>query len=368
VGKKEVMNKLELIHLKKIYDNKILAVNDVCLSVNEGEFIVLVGPSGCGKTTTLYMIAGLENITEGQIFIDGVDVSKKEAKDRDIAMVFQNYALYPHLTVRKNLEFALRLRKVNKIVIKERVKKIAKNLMIEELLNRKPEKLSGGQMQRVAIGKAIIREPKLFLMDEPFANLDGVLRKQMRNELKEIHKNLNATFIFVTHDQTEALSLGTRIVVMNKAVVQQIGTPKEIFNKPRNKFVAGFIGTWSMNFFEASITQEKNQLFINFCDKTILLEDIATDIRGYIDRKIILGLRPEDFILSHKGKGINAKIISSEMIGTEVILKIIIINLYEANIKINIDDYKDSIEEIYIEINTKKIFLFDIENGENILL
>ena len=361
------MSNLKLVHLKKVYDNNILAVKDFCLSVDEGEFIVLVGPSGCGKTTILYIIAGLEKLTEGQLFIDGVDVSKIDAKDRDIALVFQSHTLYPHLTVRKNLEFALKLRKVKKNIIKERVEKIAKELMIEELLNRKPDKLSGGQMQRVAIGKAIVREPKLFLMDEPFANLDIVLRNQMRHEIKKIHKNLNATFIFVTHDQMEALSLGTRIVIINKAVIQQIGTPKEVYNTPKNKFVASFIGSPSMNFFEVSIVEVKKQFYINFCNRNIPLTYIPVDLSHYVNSKIILGLRAEDFILTDKNNGMNAKIVSAELIGSEVILSIKIANCFDANIKINADDYKENEEYIYIDINTKKIHLFDIENEENIL-
>lgn len=361
------MNKLDLIHLKKIYDNNVLAVSDICLSVKEGEFIVLVGPSGCGKTTLLYMIAGLENITEGQIFIDGIDVSKKEAKDRDIAMVFQNYALYPHLTVKKNLEFSLKIKKIKKSIIKERVNKVSKALMIEELLNRKPDKLSGGQMQRVAIGKAIVREPKLFLMDEPFANLDIVLRNQMRHELKDIHKNIKATFIFVTHDQMEALSLGTRIIVMNKAVIQQIGSPKEIFNKPKNKFVASFIGSPSMNFFEVFISHKEDKYFINFFEKEIIISNIFYNIVQYIDKKVILGIRPEDLYLSNAEKGIIAKVNFYELIGSEAILNINIFYKYNANIKINSDDFKENIEELFIEINANKMHLFNIETEDNIL-
>ena len=239
--------------------------------------------------------------------------------------------------------------------------------MIEDLLNRKPDKLSGGQMQRVAIGKAIVREPKLFLMDEPFANLDVVLRNQMRHELKELHKNLNATFIFVTHDQMEALSLGTRIVVMDKAVVQQIGTPKEVFNKPKNKFVAGFIGTPSMNFIEVFISNDKG-LFIDFCGKRVSLDYIKTDISRYVDKKVILGVRPEDFILSDTDKGIRASIITAELIGSEVILSVKISDLYDAYIKINADNYKEGMEDIFIEVNTNKVHLFDVESEENIIL
>ena len=251
------MAKLSLQHLDKIYDNKVQAVFDFNLEVNDGEFIVLVGPSGCGKSTTLRMVAGLEDITKGKLIIDGKDVTSMPPKDRDIAMVFQNYALYGHMTVYENMAFSLMLRKENKNVIHQKVMAAAEILGLVDQLNKKPKQLSGGQRQRVAMGRAIVRQPKVFLFDEPLSNLDAKLRGSMRREIMLLHKRLGATMIYVTHDQTEALTLADRIVCMSMGYVQQIGTPLELYDTPANLFVASFIGLPPMNLFDADVLEDK---------------------------------------------------------------------------------------------------------------
>lgn len=244
------MAELSLKHIDKVYDNNVQAVFDFNLDIKDKEFIVFVGPSGCGKSTTLRMIAGLEDITAGELSIDGKVVNEVEPKDRDIAMVFQSYALYPHMSVYDNMAFGLKLRKVSKAEIDQRVREAAKILEIEEYLDRKPKALSGGQRQRVALGRAIVRNAKVFLMDEPLSNLDAKLRVQMRSEIIKLHERIGATTIYVTHDQTEAMTMASRIVVMKGGYIQQIGTPKEIYNNPANMFVAGFIGSPATNFLE----------------------------------------------------------------------------------------------------------------------
>ncbi|MBQ6234842.1 MAG: ATP-binding cassette domain-containing protein, partial [Clostridia bacterium] len=244
------MSEVVLKNLKKVYDNKVTAVHDVNIEIKDKEFIVLVGPSGCGKSTTLRMVAGLEEISDGELYIDGKLMNDVAPKDRDIAMVFQSYALYPHMTVYENMAFALKLRKTPKAEIDKKVREVAAILDITQYLNRKPKALSGGQRQRVAIGRAMVRDPKVFLMDEPLSNLDAKLRNQMRAEIIKLRKRINTTFMYVTHDQTEAMTLGDRIVIMKDGFVNQIGTPQEVFNKPVNLFVAGFIGMPVMNFFD----------------------------------------------------------------------------------------------------------------------
>jgi multiple sugar transport system ATP-binding protein len=253
------MAKVTLKDVYKIYPNNVVAVNDFNLEIADKEFIVLVGPSGCGKSTTLRMIAGLEDISKGEIYIGDRLVNDVPPKDRDIAMVFQNYALYPHMTVYENMAFGLKLRKVPKREIDAKVREAAKILNIEGLLNRKPKALSGGQRQRVALGRAIVRNPQVFLMDEPLSNLDAKLRTQMRTEILKLHQRLNTTFIYVTHDQTEAMTMGDRIVVMKDGLVQQIASPKEIFDHPKNLFVAGFIGSPPMNFIPAQLVVNDNK-------------------------------------------------------------------------------------------------------------
>jgi len=257
------MAKVELKGMGKVYEGNVRAVTNANITINDKEFVVFVGPSGCGKTTTLRMIAGLEDITEGELYIDGKLVNDVPPKDRDIAMVFQNYALYPHMTVYENMAFGLKIRKLPKDEIDARVKEAARILDIEKLLDRKPKQLSGGQRQRVAVGRAIVRKPKVFLFDEPLSNLDAKLRVQMRAELIELHDRLQATMIYVTHDQVEAMTMGDKIVVMKDGLVQQIGSPLYLYNNPINKFVAGFIGSPPMNFMTVNVVEEGGQIFID---------------------------------------------------------------------------------------------------------
>ena len=264
------MATVELKNLTKIFEGGVTAVDDVKITVNDKEFVVLVGPSGCGKTTTLRMIAGLEEITKGELYIDGNLMNDTPPKDRDIAMVFQNYALYPHMSVYENMSFALRIRKYPKEEIKTRVQEAAQILNIEELLKRKPKALSGGQRQRVAVGRAIVRKPKVFLFDEPLSNLDAKLRVQMRAEISSLHTRLNATMIYVTHDQVEAMTMGDRIVVLRDGLVQQVGSPLDLYNNPRNRFVASFIGSPPMNIMTSDIKEEGGKVVTDEGDFQIL--------------------------------------------------------------------------------------------------
>ena len=291
------MASLTLKNIKKTYGNGITAVNDFNLDIADQEFIIFVGPSGCGKSTTLRMIAGLEEITEGELYIGDKLMNDVAPKDRDIAMVFQNYALYPHMTVYDNMAFGLKLRKTPKAEIEQRVKEAAKILEIEHLLDRKPKALSGGQRQRVAMGRAIVREPKVFLMDEPLSNLDAKLRVQMRVEIAKLHQRLKATIIYVTHDQVEAMTLGTRIVVMKDGIMQQVASPIQLYNEPVNLFVAGFIGSPQMNFIDAVAQKEGNDVYLAFSGQKVLLPaEKAQKLvdGGYIGKEVILGIRPED--------------------------------------------------------------------------
>lgn len=296
------MAEVKLEHISKIYDDnkkKSLAktIDDISFTVHDKEFMVLVGPSGCGKSTLLRMIAGLEEITEGVLAIDGIRVNEKDPRDRDLAMVFQNYALYPHMTVYENMAFGLRLKRFSKKEIKERVTQTAQLLELEEELHRKPKSLSGGQRQRVAIGRAIIRRPKVFLFDEPLSNLDAKLRSQMRIELQKLHREINATMIYVTHDQVEAMTLGNRIAVLNKGKLMQLDTPIHLYNHPANRFVAGFIGSPAMNFIKGSIQIQNNNGFIFQSDDgkcNIALENNLSDaLKKYIGKPIEIGIRPE---------------------------------------------------------------------------
>lgn len=320
------MADLKLNHIYKIYDNKVTAVSDFNLHIQDKEFIVFVGPSGCGKSTTLRMIAGLEEISKGELYIDDKLVNDVPPKDRDIAMVFQNYALYPHMTVYDNMAFGLKLRKMPKDEIDKRVKDAANILGLEQYLDRKPKALSGGQRQRVALGRAIVRDAKVFLMDEPLSNLDAKLRVQMRAEIAKLHQRLNTTTIYVTHDQTEAMTMATRIVVMKDGVIQQVGSPKEVYDNPENVFVGGFIGSPAMNFFKAKIEgeyvvlDEKARLKIPG-GKLKLLKD-----NGYVGKEVIFGIRPEDihdepvFIESFPDDVIEVKIEVAELTGAELML------------------------------------------------
>ena len=290
------MAKLSLQHIYKIYPGDVTAVKDFNLEIEDKEFIVFVGPSGCGKSTTLRMIAGLEDISKGELYIGDKLVNNVEPKERDIAMVFQNYALYPHMTVFDNMAFALKLRKVPKAEIEQKVTEAAKILDIEHLLKRKPKALSGGQRQRVALGRAIVRHPKVFLMDEPLSNLDAKLRVQMRTEIIKLYRKLQTTFIYVTHDQVEAMTMGTRIVVMKDGIIQQVDTPQNIYNYPANLFVAGFIGSPQMNFLNGKIEKEGNDIVAIFENNRIVLpKENAEKLvsAGYVGKTVTLGIRPE---------------------------------------------------------------------------
>jgi multiple sugar transport system ATP-binding protein len=322
------MASLSLKNVQKIYPNGYHAVHDFNLEVADKEFIIFVGPSGCGKSTTLRMIAGLESISEGDFKIDGVRMNDVEPKDRDIAMVFQNYALYPHMTVYDNMGFALKLRKVPKDEIDQKVREAARILDLEKLLDRKPSALSGGQRQRVAMGRAIVRHPKVFLMDEPLSNLDAKLRVQMRLEISKIHQKLGATIIYVTHDQTEAMTLGSRIVVMKDGIVQQVDSPTNLYNKPCNLFVAGFIGSPQMNFMDAVCKINGNDVVLQIGNsKFPVPADKAKQlIKGnYNNKTVVLGIRPEDVTEASAadvkgGQTIQANIKFFELLGAEVYL------------------------------------------------
>ena len=308
------MAELSLQHLDKIYDNNVQAVFDFNLDVKDGELIVLVGPSGCGKSTTLRMVAGLEDITHGKMLIDGVDVTAAPAKDRDIAMVFQNYALYGHMTIYQNMAFSLTLRKEDPLVIHKKVLAAAEILGLTDQLNKKPSQLSGGQRQRVAMGRAIVRNPKLFLFDEPLSNLDAKLRSATRREILLLHKRLNATMLYVTHDQTEALTLADRIVCMSMGHVQQIGTPLELYDTPANLFVASFIGLPPMNFFDVKV--EGDRLVAKDFTVPLTGEEQKT-LAKYQGKEIVLGVRPEN---TEVGSDIQIKVNSNENLGMNTLV------------------------------------------------
>ncbi|HJB77356.1 MAG TPA: sn-glycerol-3-phosphate ABC transporter ATP-binding protein UgpC [Candidatus Oscillibacter avistercoris] len=299
----------------------VVAVQDFNLEVSDKEFIVLVGPSGCGKSTTLRMIAGLEEISAGELYIDGKLMNDVAPKDRDIAMVFQNYALYPHMTVRENMAFPLKLRKVPKDEINQKVEQAAQILDITQYLDRKPKALSGGQRQRVAIGRAIVREPKVLLMDEPLSNLDAKLRNQMRAEIIKLRHRIDTTFIYVTHDQTEAMTLGDRIVIMKDGFIQQIGTPQEVFDHPANLFVAGFIGTPQMNFFDAELVKQEGRYAVVLDGMTVVLSDEKQErlaAHGVAAQHVTLGVRPQHISLQGDSTMVKARMDVFEMMGSEI--------------------------------------------------
>ncbi len=323
------MASLSLKHIYKIYHNGFEAVKDFNLEVEDREFIIFVGPSGCGKSTTLRMIAGLEDISDGEFMIDGKIMNDVEPKDRDIAMVFQNYALYPHMSVQDNMAFGLKLRKVPKHEIKKKVQDAARVLDLDELLERKPAALSGGQRQRVAMGRAIVREPKVFLMDEPLSKLDAKLRVQMRAEIASLHQRLGATIIYVTHDQTEAMTLGTRIVVMKDGIIQQVASPRELYNKPVNLFVAGFIGSPQMNFVNAECVADGEDVYLEFDQFRIKLPAAKAKVLldgGYAGKSVVMGIRPEAILDSehdlqlYPDSHMEVKITGYELLGSEVLL------------------------------------------------
>ena len=363
------MASLSLKNVCKVYPNGFEAVKDFNLEVEDKEFIIFVGPSGCGKSTTLRMIAGLEEISSGELIIDGKVMNDVEPKDRDIAMVFQNYALYPHMTVFDNMAFGLKLRKVPKDEIKAKVEEAARILDLEKLLDRKPKALSGGQRQRVAMGRAIVRNPKVFLMDEPLSNLDAKLRVQMRIEISKIHQRLEATIIYVTHDQTEALTLGTRIVVMKDGVMQQVATPIDLYTKPCNMFVAGFIGSPQMNFIDCKVVKDGDDVKLEFGSHSIKLpEGKAEKIveGGYIGKDVVLGIRPEDikdeeiFVADGGDNVLDATVKVYEMLGAEVFLYFTVEG-HDITVRVNPRTTARPGDTIKIALDTSKIHVFDKE-------
>ena len=331
------MASLSLRNVYKKYPGGVIAVSDFNLEIKDKEFIILAGPSGCGKSTTLRMVAGLEEISSGEVYIGDRLVNDVAPKDRDIAMVFQNYALYPHMTVFDNMAFGLKLRKVSKDEIKRRVEEAARILDIEHLLERKPKALSGGQRQRVALGRAIVREPKVFLLDEPLSNLDAKLRAQMRTEISKLHQRLGTTFMYVTHDQTEAMTMGTRIVVMKNGFIQQVDTPQNLYLRPCNLFVAGFIGSPQMNFIETKVLCENDVYYLEFGSedtkrragvkfKIKLPENKTANLKEYIGKEVIMGIRPEhvhnepELIEANPDSIVEAKVEVTELMGAETYL------------------------------------------------
>ena len=377
------MSEIALRNVCKQFDSEHYGVKDFNLDIHDKEFVIFVGPSGCGKSTTLRIIAGLEEITDGELWIDGELSNYLEPKERGMSMVFQNYALYPNMTVYGNMAYALKIRKMPKDEIDKKVHEVAKILEIEQLLDRKPAALSGGQKQRVAIGSAIIRKPKAFLMDEPLSNLDAKLRAQMRVELVKLHKQLDTTIIYVTHDQTEAMTLGTKIVVMKDGLIQQVGAPQSIYDNPVNLFVAGFLGSPSMNFFRCTVKAEENNR------TALLLDDAKTVKKVYLDgtrgkqiadryngRHVILGIRPEDIYefdeakklgIENESVDVDEPVVNREMLGAEVILyfdeqgKTLAVRLSPEN-------QTQVGEKVSLYFDMEKAHVFDPETEENIFV
>ena len=369
------MASVTLKHVYKVYNGNVTAVKDFSLEVADKEFVILVGPSGCGKSTTLRMIAGLEEITQGELYIGDTLANDVAPKDRDIAMVFQNYALYPHMTVFDNMAFGLKLRKVPKDEIKRRVEEAAKILDISHLLDRKPKALSGGQRQRVALGRAIVRNPKVFLLDEPLSNLDAKLRAQMRTEISKLHQRLGTTFIYVTHDQTEAMTMGDRIVVMKDGVIQQVDTPQNLYDYPVNEFVAGFMGSPQMNFLDGTIAKEGDGYTFKFGKYNVKIpanknkDDVLKD---YIGKDVILGIRPEhvhdepDFLAKVNEGIVEANVEVTELMGAETYLYL----TCEGNqITARVDPTSTAKtgDTIKIAFELPKLHLFDKETEKTIL-
>lgn len=369
------MAEVTLKNVSKEYEGHVVAVKDVNLEIKDKEFAVLVGPSGCGKSTTLRMIAGLEEITEGEIAIDGRVVNNVQPKDRDIAMVFQNYALYPHMTVEENMSFGLKLRKIPKKEIKQRMMEAAEVLHLTDLLQRKPKALSGGQRQRVAIGRVIVRKPKVFLFDEPLSNLDAKLRVQMRAELIKLHAKLQVTSIYVTHDQIEAMTMGTKIVVMNNKVVQQIGTPLDVYKHPMNNFVAGFIGTPPMNFIQAEVKEKGGRYILDCSDFEVTApKDFDDSIKKYVGKKVTFGIRPQDIYDKSLYQGqIDGNVVSAnvevvEHLGAEEYIyfatkTLSFVAKYDPSLILHIGDKN---KEIVFEV--KNAHIFDAETQNSIFL
>lgn len=365
------MASLSLQNICKVYDNGFNAVKDFNLEIEDKDFIIFVGPSGCGKSTTLRMIAGLEDISSGALEIDGKVVNDVEAKDRDIAMVFQSYALYPHLTVYDNMAFGLKLKKVPKEEIDKKVRYAAKILDLDKLLDRKPKALSGGQRQRVAMGRAIVREPKVFLMDEPLSNLDAKLRVQMRTEISKLHERLGATIIYVTHDQTEAMTLGTKIVVLKDGVIQQVDTPQNLYNYPKNKFVAGFIGSPQMNFVDGKVSKKDDKIILNVENYELVLPKAkgkALEEGGYVDKTVTLGIRPENVHDSaevgtvERGSEVKSTINVYELLGSEVYLYFNI-GQYPITARVGANTKARVGDKVRFILDMEKVHIFDQETG-----
>ena len=375
------MSEIALRNVCKQFDSEHYGIKDFNLDIHDKEFVIFVGPSGCGKSTTLRIIAGLEEITDGELWIDGELSNYLEPKERGMSMVFQNYALYPNMTVYGNMAYALKIRKMPKDEIDKKVHEVAKILEIEQLLDRKPAALSGGQKQRVAIGSAIIRKPKAFLMDEPLSNLDAKLRAQMRVELVKLHKQLDTTIIYVTHDQTEAMTLGTKIVVMKDGLIQQVGAPQSIYDNPVNLFVAGFLGSPSMNFFQCTVKAEENNR------TALLLDDVKTVKKVYLDgtrgkqiadryngRHVILGIRPEDIYEIEEAKklgiendsvDVDEPVVNREMLGAEVILYFDEQGKTLA-VRLNPENQTKVGEKVSLYFDMDKAHVFDPETEENL--
>ncbi len=366
------MANLSLRNVYKRYAGNVVAVSDFCLEIADKEFIILVGPSGCGKSTTLRMIAGLEEISDGEIYIGEKLINNVAPKDRDIAMVFQNYALYPHMTVFENMAFGLKLRKTPKDEIKRRVEEAARILDIEHLLQRKPKALSGGQRQRVALGRAIVREPKVFLLDEPLSNLDAKLRTQMRTEITKLYQRLGTTFVYVTHDQVEAMTMGTRIVVMKDGFIQQVDSPNNLYRKPTNLFVAGFIGSPQMNFIDAKIVKNGSNYCVEFGADTKFSIKLPAEknkdniLETYVDKEVIMGIRPEDIHADELGLDknkdglIEADLEVSELMGAETYLYAVCSG-NSIIARVDPDNASKPGDVIKLAFEPEKIHLFDKE-------
>ncbi len=368
------MSELNLKNIYKIYSGGVTAVSDFCLDIEDKEFIVLVGPSGCGKSTTLRMIAGLEEISSGELYIDGKLVNDMAPKDRDIAMVFQNYALYPHMSVFDNMAFGLKLRKVHKDEIKRRVTEAAKILGIEHLLDRKPKALSGGQRQRVALGRAIVREPKVFLMDEPLSNLDAKLRVQMRSEISKLHVKLQTTFIYVTHDQTEAMTMGSRIVVMKDGFIQQVDSPQVLYDKPANIFVAGFMGSPQMNFIDVVLQEQGGKYSLVFGNAKVALPEgkVTPELKEYVGKPMVMGLRPEgihdeeSYISAFPDSIVTADVTVTEMMGAETYLYLSIEG-FNCIARVNPRTTTKVGDVIKVGFDMTKVHLFDKETEKAVI-
>ncbi len=372
------MARVKLTDVKKVYDNNVVAVHDFNLDIADKEFVVFVGPSGCGKSTTLRMVAGLEEISGGTVEIDGVVVNDLQPKDRDISMVFQNYALYPHLTVFENIAFPLRLQKMPQDEVFKKVTEVAEILGITQYLNRKPRALSGGQRQRVAIGRAMVRNPKVFLMDEPLSNLDAKLRNQMRAEIILLRKRIDTTFIYVTHDQTEAMTLGDRIVIMKDGYIMQVGTPDEVFDEPANLFVAEFIGAPKMNTFKTQLIKENGEYYVTPFGSKLLVDGKKGErlkAKNIEPQEVILGVRPEHMMLGkNASNSFETKILVNEMMGSELHLHVLTKDETELIVRVPTVDlsHEERLEmtnghDLRVTFKGNVMNFFDVETEKNLL-